>query len=650
MNKASRLFAFFLFTLVQVFLFSCEKENPGNSNNSASLGLPIVSTTTVTEISNMQAKSGGNISSDGGKPILKRGVCWGLTKNPTIDSLSKTIDGSGVGEFTSIINGLFHETTYYVRAYATNENGTSYGPELSFKTLSTPQGSPIFEILNASSVIQVNNSSVTIQATISSDGGLPISQRGFCWSSTQINPTIDLPTKSFNGAGTGQFLQLISGLSNNTTYYVRAHASNDSGTFYGNTLIIKTLEGSSSLPVIDQISSGNISEIKAYSAIITANISSEGSSPVLSRGFCWSNSIQDPTIFLTTKTMNGVGTGSFTGTISGLSPNTTYFIRPYASNDSGVVYGNVISFSTLATRPSLSTTPVSSIKSSSAICGGIVFSDGGTQIINKGICWGTNSEPTIEMDSKTVEGSGLSNFISSMNGLNPYTTYYVRSYATNSAGTSYGINVVKFRTKTAFTVSDFQGNEYSTVTIGSQIWMKENLKTAFFKNGDPIASNLTDNQWKSATSSASAAYQNNAENIDAYGLLYNGYAVTDPRGLCPNGWHIPSPAEWESLINFLGGYNLAGGKLKSLDSTSVGFPFWSSGNTGATNSSGFNGLPAGWRSGDTGYFFDRGLEGTFWAMNSGTYLNNFQLLYWTGQISQWSKLKTFGYSVRCVKD
>ena len=179
------------------------------------------------------ATSGGNITSDGGSVITARGVCWSTIANPTITN-SKTSDGSGIGSFLSSITGLNSATTIYIRAYATNTVGTAYGDEKSFTSVS-------YEIptLTTSTISSILTGSASSGGLISNDGGSSITTKGVCWSTT-INPTI-ANSKTTDGAGVSSFSSSISGLIYNTTYYIRAYATNGIGIAYGNQLSFITL-------------------------------------------------------------------------------------------------------------------------------------------------------------------------------------------------------------------------------------------------------------------------------------------------------------------------------------------------------------------------------------------------------------------------
>jgi uncharacterized protein (TIGR02145 family) len=301
----------------------------------------------------------------------------------------------------------------------------------------------------------------------------------------------------------------------------------------------------------------------------------------------------------------------------------------------------------------LITTTPSSITSTTASSGGNISNDGGGAITARGVVWSTSQNPTIALTTKTLDGAGTGSFTSNLTGLSPGTIYYVRAYATNSAGTAYG-NQQTLTTNTANsifnpnltygTMSDNDGNTYKTIVIGTQTWMAENLKTTKYRNGDPIPTNLSNSAWQAATTGAYAIYNNNAANNTTYGKLYNWYAVADSRNLCPVGWHVPSDAEWTTLENFLGGAVVAGGKLKS---TSI----WVAPNTSATNESGFSCLPGGLRE-FNGNFYRIGSDGYWWSSDaSGTTTAFYRILYYTdGYFYRDGTNKRMGYSVRCLKD
>lgn len=297
--------------------------------------------------------------------------------------------------------------------------------------------------------------------------------------------------------------------------------------------------------------------------------------------------------------------------------------------------------------PVLTTIEVSNISYVSASCGGNISSDGGDNITARGVCWGTNDSPTIA-DNKTADGTGNGGFTSAVTGLIANTTYYIRAYATNSVGTGYG-NVVSFKTlidTTIYTVTDIDGNVYHTVTIGSQVWMVENLKVSRYRNGDPIP-NITDAvTWSSLSTGAYCDYLNQPDSSAIYGKLYNFYAGTDPRNICPIGWHLPTKAEFETLISYLGGGSLAGGKLKE-----AGYIHWQEPNVGATNETGFTFLPAGYRK-NTGTYFNLKIGSALYSSTTMGSTNSWVMAtgynHSSAGLNQVSRL--CGYSIRCIKD
>ena len=299
------------------------------------------------------------------------------------------------------------------------------------------------------------------------------------------------------------------------------------------------------------------------------------------------------------------------------------------------------------TTPVLTTTAVSIITQYTAQAGGNVSSDGGDAVTARGTCWSTNHNPTTA-DSKTTDGTGTGNYSSILTGLVPNTAYYLRAYATNSKGTAYG-NELSFATQpvSATTVTDIDGNVYPVIIIGTQTWMKENLKTTRYQNGEAIPTGLSDASWAATTSGAFAIYNNDAANNTVYGKLYNWYAATDSRKIAPQGWHVPSREEWETLITFLGESPIAGGEMKE-----TGLTHWNTPNVGASNSSGFTGLAGGSRSnlsygfiGDGGYWWSTTeyLPASAEAESLGLFARTAEAFLVTGS-------KVFGTSIRCIKD
>ena len=205
--------------------------------------------------------------------------------------------------------------------------------------------------------------------------------------------------------------------------------------------------------------------------------------------------------------------------------------------------------------------------------------------------------------------------------------------------------------------TDIDGQTYTTVTIGTQVWMKENLKVSKYRNGDPIPTNLNDSQWSTSSSGAYSIYNNNTANNATYGKLYNWYAVVDSRGLCPAGWHVPTDDEWKTLESYLGvpiseldlilGRGAASNVGGNLKSTAL---LWTSPNTGASNLTGFSGLPGGARS-SAGFISGLNIEGSWWS-KTGAVNNAYSRTLRNSEntIVRGYNTRSYGFSVRCLKD
>ncbi len=206
--------------------------------------------------------------------------------------------------------------------------------------------------------------------------------------------------------------------------------------------------------------------------------------------------------------------------------------------------------------------------------------------------------------------------------------------------------------ETTGTVTDIDGQQYKTVKIGEQWWMAENLAVKHYRNGDAIPIVADSAAWKNLTTGAFCIYENQSMAEYAHGLLYNWYAVMDNRKIAPEGWHVPSSADWQTLASSLGGSPVAGGKMKETGTTR-----WKSPNTGATNESAFNALPVGNR--DPGYannygYRNRGTHANFWSCtefyNNNLWANFCAMEFATQELIFYQLDKRFGFSIRCVKD
>jgi uncharacterized protein (TIGR02145 family) len=584
------------------------------------------------------------VTDDGGDPVTAKGVCWSDKQNPDTSG-SHSNDGEGEGSYTSSITNLSCNTTYYVRAYATNGVGTSYGAQVDFKTSDCPA---VLPTVTTAAISGVSTTTAKGGGEVTDDGGATVTARGVCWSTSHDPEATGSHTT--DGTGTGSFTSDLTSLTCNTPYYVRAYATNEAGTGYGEEVSFST----DCCP--PTVTTQTISSVTRNSAMGGGTVSSGGGCTITEKGVCW-NTSSGPTLS-NQHTTDGNGSGSYTSLLDNLSCNTTYYVRAYVTtSEHGTSYGNEVSFQTDPCEiPSVTTDAVTNVGTGSADGGGNVTDDGGASVFVRGVCWSTSTGPEYT-DDATEDGTGTGSFSSAISGLNPGTTYYLRAYARNSVGDGYGAEV-SFTTASE-TVTDKDGNVYGTVTIGSQIWMAENLKVTRYEDNTTIPKVDDGATWDGLgdTGKAYCWHSNSSANGDIYGNLYkwaaamNGTASSNSnpsgvQGVCPDGWHLPSDAEWVELTNFLGGETVAGGKLKEKGTT-----HWWSPNAGATDDYGFTALPGSNRF-YNGYFADLGGGAVFWTATEETSSNArvFGLNYNYPNTYHFDDLKGTGLSVRCVKD
>ncbi len=297
------------------------------------------------------------------------------------------------------------------------------------------------------------------------------------------------------------------------------------------------------------------------------------------------------------------------------------------------------------TRPKVSTAQVIAILPGSATCGGNITRDGGSEVSARGVVWSKSAIPTLENNvGKTTDGAGTGSFVSNLSALTSNTSYFVRAYATNSAGTSYGM-FVTFTTETVSgTFTDTRdGNAYKWVEIGTRVWMAENLKYLPDVAGPAAGSQTTPYYYVYGYDGTSVPDAMATANYTTYGVLYNWEAACSS---CPEGWHLPGDTEWTELTSHLGGHDVAGGELKETGTT-----HWMNPNTGATNKTKFTALPGGHRTID-GTFIQIGGGGIWWSSTE----SSIDYAWYRGIGHDYSGVyrrndsKVIGFSVRCVRD
>ncbi len=508
--------------------------------------IPTVTTTAVTAVSTTGASTGGNVTSDGGAEVTARGVCYGTTANPDLTG-SHTTDASGTGPFTSTLTGLTPGTSYYVRAYATNSEGTAYGNSVTFKT-----NEIVGATVTTTAVTSITSTTAVSGGNVTADGGDAVTEKGICWG-TDVNPD-----KTDN--------------------------------------------------------------------VITAGTA---------------------------------GLGSFTSNIEGLQPGQTYHVRAYAVNSAGTTFGADVEFTTPGAVATVTTAAIANNTTGISItAGGNVTADGGATVTARGICWSTDATPDLTDNVVNAAEGGTGAFTVQVTGLNPYTTYYVRAFATNTAGTAYGAQV-----SVLTPLADIDGNTYTAVTIGTQVWMGENLRVTHLNNGTKITYEPVAGNWTSLAAAGYCYYANDSvTNKPKYGALYNWYAASADN-LCPTGWRVPTDADFRALEEELGMDQATSGStgFRGTDQgaqikSTTGWSF----NGNGTNSSGFNAVSSGLRLYEDGSYLQEGRRAYFWASdatasNTGYYrqlngtVDNESSGEPEGRIRRDGGVKTAGKSVRCIK-
>ena len=331
-------------------------------------------------------------------------------------------------DFELQINNLSSETKYYYCAWLFL-NGTQYefGDIKEFETIA-----PTTPTVTTAPITQVQVNSAIAGGCVKDDGGASVTERGVVYSLSKEPTTSNYKVKS--GSGVGEFTCNLTNLQDNAIYYVRAYAINSKGTVYGEERYFTTKE-----ITLPSVYTSNVTDIAYTSASIRGNVTNDGNAEVTERGIVYSTT-QNPTTS-NTKKRNGSGTGSFTCNLTDLQDGVTYYVRAYATNLKGTAYGEEKSFTTkMSTLPIVSTSTISNVSGTSVTVGGNVSDDGGANVTERGVVYSTSKEPTI-LDNKLTSGIGIGSFSCNLSNLQDGATYYVRAYAINRRGTSYGEQV-----------------------------------------------------------------------------------------------------------------------------------------------------------------------------------------------------------------
>ncbi len=412
-----------LCALLILTFFSCKKDGPST---------PQLSNTTVVVDKNSNSVTlTAKVISEGGSATTERGFCWSTSPKPSVSD-SKVSNQYGVGEYSYTISNLQLSTTYYVRAFATNSIGTTYGNEVSFKSLSLGK-------VTTSNAVEITNIGAKATITIDDFGDATIKKLGAVCSTKQ-NATItsDSTTYSHSNSTDKSFTIAFEKLTQNTTYYIRGFVQSGAGVGYGNEVSFKT----NGVPTLTSTSASAITQT---GALISGDVSSDGGDLITEIGVCLSKK-ENPTINDLSFKASNLNANKYSVTTSGLTGNTTYYVRAYAKNKYGIGYGQQTTFLTGPVLASISTTTfnTASIYSTKASYGATITDNGGAAVTEIGIVASLKTNPTIS--NLVFSSTSVSNTFSiQMTGLINDTIYYAKPYVKNSVGITYG-DEISFRT------------------------------------------------------------------------------------------------------------------------------------------------------------------------------------------------------------
>lgn len=410
------------------FSYAISDRNNGQGNVKAFSTLEFrvatLSTDTVKNIGITNALLAGEITYDGGKLVTDRGLCFSLNKAPTIKDLRISV-GNGEGKFAIVASQLKENSLYYVRAYAVNSIGTSYGNERNFTSLDYR-----LVQLKTNPTSDIGMFLATLHGEVFDDGGGHIMERGFIMS---LSPNPSLSDMKFVSSQSivGPLKTIVTDLIENTIYYYRSFAKNEKGYSLGNVQSFMTMDIK-----FPEIFTLPVTNILFTSANFEAEVKYDGGVPILERGFCFSTQ-PNPTIQDNKYLILGE-LGVYKLVMTELQPGTLYYVRSFAKNRKGLQYGNQVSFTMVAyTPPTVMTQDTGPLTTRSAQANGQVTDEGNTPVTERGFCFGQNRNPSVN-DRKVDLGSGLGGFSYNFSGLSEGTTYYVRAYAINKKGIFYG--------------------------------------------------------------------------------------------------------------------------------------------------------------------------------------------------------------------
>lgn len=660
--------------------------------------IPTVVTNPLTHIAYSSAIGGGDVIADGGALPTIRGICWNTNGNPTVSD-SVILNSYGMGSYPCNLDGLESSTTYFARAFATNSAGTGYGNELQFTTdTAFICGDSIFDYEgNYYQTVQIGTQcwmKENLRSTIAYDGTelTDGANEGNISGDYTTRYYFDCENNPANSDPYGKLYTYAAAMNGDTSSNAVPSGTQGlcpSGWHVPSDEEWKILEGAADNqypypdPEWDAVNErGHNAGINLIATSTWGyNYNGYGNGldlygfSALASGWRKVNNVYNAEIGKATAWWSASESENYGGNCAwyrSLSDKNSGSWRSDYLSKANALSVRCVKYTNPSTTglPSINTDSIIHITNKLAIIGATVTDYAGALVTSRGICWNTTGNPTLA-DSITPDGQGLGSFECLLAYLSANTTYFVRAYATNSVGTSYGAQL-QFTTDSTFScgdmIIDFDENLYNTVQIGDQCWMKKNLVTTHYADGTSMV-NGTDLPIAANDSTKYYFYPNgNIHDVEKYGYLYRWLTVMNGdtlgstplntvQGVCPNGWHVPSDEEWKMLEGSVDsvygypdpvwdsigwyprGYN-AGHNLKSTT-------FY----MGGADLYGFTGLASG-RCSDGDSFITGNDEGNWWTSTSvDSSKAMYRRLYFTHDgVQRNPDYKYYGLSVRCVKD
>jgi uncharacterized protein (TIGR02145 family) len=611
----------FLLCLISLLFANCEPELLELSEQPIK---PEITTTTFSSITATSATLNATINPRGisTKVIFEYGLT--LSYGSEIVANQSPVSGTSNITVSASIKELTEGATYHFRVKAESVAGTNYGNDEQFQTSRLPS-------VTTTEAIFVTAGSYTLNGTVNANGQSTTVTFEYGLT-TSYGSVVNASQSPVSGTGNTAVSANITGLTEGKTYHFRVKVNSLAGPKDGNDVSFITLQGPSATTIKEKF-------VTTTSYTLNGTVNANGQSTTVTFEYGLTTSYGS-VVDAAQSPVSGTGNTAVSANITGLTEGKVYHFRVKAVSRAGSKEGNDLSFTTFQ-LPSVTTTEVIQVTPTSAIIGGNVIDDGGSPVVQRGVCWSTVPNPTTSNLNKPATENGIGSFSITITGLSPGKEYHVRAFAINSLGKpGYGED----RTFTT-DVIDGDDNTYKTVKIGNQLWMAENLRTTKFNDGTNIPIVLDNTTWSNLTTSSYSWYLKDETTYKyTYGALYNWYAVNTNK-LCPLGWSVPTDDEWTILENALGGRAVAGGELKE-----EGSEHWNDPND-ANNNSGFTALPGGSRQAD-GTFNWMVTHGFWWSSTQINSTNawNRNMYFLDKKVSRDGPDKKSGYSIRCLKD